>query len=60
MDGKIGINTGQADKEMTFPGVDSFFGGVSAMDVGRHKLVFKRNGLHVGFEAVGTFVVQDL
>ena len=30
------------------------------MDVGRHKLVVKRDRLHVVFEAVGAFVVQDL
>ena len=60
MDWKIGINTGQADKEMTFPGVDSFFGGVSAMNVRRRKLVGERDGLHVAFESLGEFVVQDL
>ena len=60
MNGKIGVNAGQAGKEMKFPSVDRFFGGVSAMYVGRRKLVVKRNGLHVAFEAVGAFVVQDL
>ena len=30
------------------------------MDVGRRKLVGKRNGLNVAFEALGAFVVQDL
>ena len=39
MDGKMGVNSGKAGKEMTFPSVDRFFGGVSAMDVGRRKLV---------------------
>ena len=29
------------------------------MDVWRRKLVGKRNGLHVAFEAMGAFVVQD-
>ena len=58
MDGKIGVNAGQAGKEMTFPSVNRFFGNVSTMDVGRHKLVVKRDGLHVASEAVGTFVVQ--
>ena len=38
----------------------AFFGGVSAMDVGRRKLVVKLDGLHVAFEAVGAFIVQDL
>ena len=56
-DGKIGVNAGQAGKEMTFPSVDSFFGGVSAMDVGKHKVVVKREGLHVAFDSVGTFIV---
>ena len=60
MDGKIGVNAGQAGKEMAFPIVDSFSGGVLAMDVGRHKLVVKRNGFHVAFEAVGAFVVKYL
>ena len=60
MDGKIRVNNGQAGKEMTFPSFDSFFGGVSAMDVGRRKLVVKLDGLHVAFEAVGAFIVQDL
>ena len=60
MDGKIGVNTGQAGKEVKFPSVDSFFVGVSAMDVGRRKLVGKRNGLHVAFEALGESVAQDL
>ena len=60
MDGKIGVNAGQAGKEVKFPSVDRFFSGVSAMDVGRHKLVGKRDGLHVAFEALGAFVVQDL
>ena len=53
MDGEIGVNAGQAGNEMTFPSVDSFFGGVSDMDVGRRKLVVKRDGLHVAFDAVG-------
>ena len=30
------------------------------MGVGRRKLVVKHNGLHVAFEAVEAFVVQDL
>ena len=38
---------------MTFPSVDSFFGGVSVMDVGRCKLVGQYDGLHVVFEAMG-------
>ena len=59
MDGKIGVNAGQARKEMTFPCVDSFFGGVSAMDVVRRKLVVKRDGFYVVCEAKGTFVVYD-
>ena len=45
---------------MTFTSVDIFFGRVSAMDVGRRKLVGKCNGLHVAFEAVGAFIVHDL
>ena len=60
MDGKIGVNDGQAEREMTFPSVNSFFGSVSVMDVGRRKLLVKHDGLYVEFEAVGTFVVQDL
>ena len=60
MDGKTRVNTGQSGKEMTFPSVDSFFGGVSAMNVGRRKLVVKRNGLHVTFDAVEALVSQDL
>ena len=60
MDGKIGVNAGQAGKEMKFPSVDSFSGGISAMDMGRRKLVVKPNGLHVAFDSVGAFVVQDL
>ena len=60
MDGKIRVNSGQASKEMKFTMVDRFFGGVSEMDVGRRKLVVKRDGLHVASEAVGAFVVQDL
>ena len=60
MDGKIGVNSGQAGKEMTFLSVDSFLGRVSAMDVGRRKLVRKRDELHAAFEAVGAFVVLDL
>ena len=52
-------NWGQR-KEMTFTSVDIFFGRVSAMDVGRRKLVGKCNGLHVAFEAVGAFIVHDL
>ena len=59
MDGKIGVNAGQAGKEVTFPSVDRFFGGVSAMDVRQCKLVGKRDGLHVAFEDLGEFVVQD-
>ena len=53
MDGKIGVNTGQAGKDVTFPSADSFFGGVSAMDVGRRRLVGKRDELHVVFKALG-------
>ena len=53
-------NKGQSGKEVTFPSVDRFFGGVSAMDVGRRKFVGKRNGFHVAFEALGAFVVQYL
>ena len=60
MDGKIGVNAGQAGKEMTFPSINSFFGGVSAMDVGRRKLVVNHNRFHVAFETMGTFVFQDL
>ena len=60
MDGKIGVNAGQSGKEMTFPSVNSFFGSVTAMDVGRCKLVVKRDGLHETFDALGTFVVQYL
>ena len=53
MDGKIGVNACQAGKEMEFLSVDSFFSGVGAMDVGRHKLVGNHKGLHVAFEAMG-------
>ena len=60
MDGKIRVNAGQAGKEVTFPSVDSFFGGVSAMDVRRCKLVGERVGLHVAFEDLGEFVAQGL
>ena len=60
MDGKIRVNAGQTGKEMIFKSFNRFFRGVSAMDVGRRKLVVKRDGLHVAFEAVGIFVVQDL
>ena len=60
MDGKIGVNAGQAGKKMIFPSVDSFFGGVSVMDVRRRKLVVKRDGLCEAFEALGAFIVQDL
>ena len=60
MDGGIGVNDVQAGKEIKFPSVDSFFSGVSAMDVGSRKLVVKRNGLHVLFESVGAFIVQYL
>ena len=60
MDGKIRVNAGQAGKEMTFPSINSFFGGVGVWDVGRRKLVGKRNILHVAFEAMGAFVVQYL
>ena len=60
MDGKIGVNAGQAGNEVTFPSVDRFFGDVSAMYVRRRKLVGERDGLHVAFEALGEFVVQDL
>ena len=59
MDGKIGVNAGQAGKEVTFPSVDSFFGDVSAMYVRRRKLVGKRDVFHVAFEALGAFFVQD-
>ena len=45
---------------MTFPSVGIFFGRAGAMDVGQRKLLGKRNGLHVAFEAMGEFVVQDL
>ena len=44
---------------MTFPSVSRFFVSVNAMGVGRRKLVGKRDGLHVAFEAMGGFVVQD-
>ena len=60
MEGKIRVNNGQAGKEMTFPSFYSFFGGVSAMDVGRRKLLVKRDILHVAFEAMGAFIVQYL
>ena len=60
MDGKIGVNDGEAGKEVTFPRVDSFFDSISVMDVGRHKLVGECDGLHVVFESLGAFVVQDL
>ena len=60
MDGTIRVNAVQAGKEMTFPSVDRFFGGVSVIDVGRQKLVVNRDGLHVAFEAMGIFVVQYL
>ena len=60
MDGKIGVNAGQVGKEMTFPSVDRFSGGVGAMDVRRRKLSGKRDGLHVAFEAMGAVVVQYL
>ena len=60
MDGKIGVNAGQAGKEVKFPSVDSFFGDVSAMDVRRRKLVGKCNRLYAPFEALGAFFVQDL
>ena len=60
MDRKIGVDAGQAGKEVTFPSGDSNFGGVSEMGVGRRKLVGKRNGLHVAFEALGGFIVHDL
>ena len=43
MDGKIWVNTGQYGKEIIFSSVNSFFGRVSAMDMGRHKLVVKRD-----------------
>ena len=59
MDGKIGVNTGQAGKEVTFPSINSFFGGVSAMNVRRRKFVGNRDRLHVVFEALGAFVVHD-
>ena len=58
MDRKIGVDAGQAGKEVTFPSVNRISGGVSAMEVGRRKLVGKRNRLHVAFEALGAFVVQ--
>ena len=45
---------------MTFPSVNSFFGDVSSMDVRGRKLVGERDGLHVVFEALGKFIVQDL
>ena len=60
MDGKIGVNAGQAGKEMKFPSVDIFFEGVSAMDVGRRKLLGKCSGMHAEFESMGAFVVQYL
>ena len=60
MDDKIGVNACQAGNEMTFPIFKSCFGGMSAMDVGRRKLVVKRDRFHVEFEAVGKFFVQDL
>ena len=60
MDGRIGVNAGQAGKEVTFPSVNSFFGGVSAIDVRWRKLVGKCNVLHVEFKALGELVVQDL
>ena len=60
MDGKILANAGQSGKEVTFPSVDSFFGGVSAMDVRQSELLGERNGLHAKFEALGEFIVQDL
>ena len=44
---------------MTFPSNNSFFIGVSAMDVGRRKVVVKRDGLHVAFDSVEAFFVQD-
>ena len=43
---------------MTFPSINSFFGGVSAMYVGWRKLIGKCNRLHVAFEAMGALVVQ--
>ena len=58
MDGKIGVIAGQSGKEVTFPSVNSFFRGVSAMDVRRCKLVGERNGMNVAFEDLGAFVVQ--
>ena len=60
MDGKIGVNAHQAGKKMTFPSVDRFFGSVSAMDVGRRKLVVNCDGLYVEFDSMGAFIVQDL
>ena len=60
MDGKIGVNAGQAGKEMTFPSVDIFFDGVGTMDMRRHNLEGKRDGLHVTFDAMRALIVQDL
>ena len=60
MDGKVRVNAGQSGKEVTFPSVDRFFGGVSAMDVRWRKLVGKRDGLHVAFDPLGAFIFQDL
>ena len=34
MDGEIRVNAGQSGKEVAFPSVDSFFGGVSGIEVG--------------------------
>ena len=59
MDRKIGVNAGQAGKEVKISSVDSFFSCVSAMDVRRRKLVSKHDGFHVAFEALGTFVIKD-
>ena len=60
MDRKIRVDAGQSGKEMKFPRVDRCFSGVSAMDVGRRKLVVNCDGLHVEFEVERAFVVKDL
>ena len=53
MDGKIGVNASQSSKKVTFPSLDIFFSRVSAMKVGRRKLLDKCDGLHVAFDTIG-------